>query len=134
MCGLFLSFVILSPLKELEFDHFVELSLSLHEEGERISEAAVLDVSQEIAAVIIEKVESYILVEADAVGAVVRVESVELDEQTMEPVAITLSGDISPYKRKLLTRELEEKLGIGKERQIWNGKSWSAGSENTNTP
>ena len=62
------------------------------------------------------------------------IQSVELDEQTMEPVAITLSGDISPYKRQLLTRELEEKLGIGKERQIWNGKSWSAGSENTNTP
>lgn len=121
--GLFFMFMVISPLREIEWEEYLELPRSLLEEGERISEAAATNANEEIAAVITEELASYILVEAGSLGAEIQVVSIDLNPETLEPVGITLTGDISPYDRQLISACLSEELGIGKEQQIWNGET-----------
>ena len=119
--GLFLAFMVISPLRQIELDGLFELPQTLYEQGQEISQAAAMDTREEIEAVIKEELVSYILVEADSLGAEIEVASITLDPDTLEPVEVALSGDISPYKRQMLSGYLYEELGIGKEQQIWNG-------------
>ena len=110
--GLFLAFMV---------DGLFELPQTLYAQGQEISEAASMDAQEEMAAVIKQTLASYILVEADSLGAEIEVASITLDPDSLEPVEVTLSGNISPYKRQMLAGYLYEELGIGKERQTWNG-------------
>jgi len=123
VCGLFLAFVVISPLREIKLNGLIELPEDLYIDGEKLSETAVRKANDQIVSVIKEEVASYILVEAASLGVDIQVASIDLDQDTLEPVSITLSGDISPYKRQLLADYIFEKLGIGKEQQLWNGKN-----------
>lgn len=121
--SLFLAFMVISPLKELKLDEMIELPQVLYREGEIIRDKANEKTDEEIQRVIKEELESYILVEADLMGVELCVEKIELDENTMLPVKVFLSGSADGDKRQILAAFLTQELGIGEEGQIWNGET-----------
>ena len=64
---------------------------------------------------------SYILSKAESLGAKLEV-TVELsDELYAKPVAVQLTGAVSPYAKQTLTQMIEEELGLNREAQRWIG-------------
>lgn len=119
VCGLFLAFVVISPLRKMDLGEMLQLPEDLYQEGEDIAAAAQEDISNEISSIITERVETYILDEAGSLGIEVQVKDIQLDPDTLEPIQVEIWGDISPYNRSLLSDYLENTLGIGKEGQLW---------------
>ena len=99
----------------------MELPQTLYGQGQELAQEGVTSAREEFKAVICEQLEAYILVEAENLGAQIEVVSIALDEDTHVPVEIRLTGDPGPYQKQMLTAYLSGELGIGKERQIWNG-------------
>lgn len=120
--GMFLAFLVLDPVRGLDLEEFLAFPQLAYQEGTAIREAALQDAQAEKCSVIKEQVESYILVEADSLGAVVQIDAIELDPGSMVPVAVALSGNVSAYDKQMLSGYIEDCLGIGREKQRWNGE------------
>ena len=117
--GLFLTFVIISPLTKLDFspvnDYLDRITLDGVEAaavGENLAREAEADI-------IISQVEAYILDKAGSFGAQLDVEVV-LDQENI-PVSVRLEGNISPYAKAQVAGMITEDLGISKEHQRWIG-------------
>ena len=119
ICGLFLIFLVLSPVRQMDLDFVWELSEKSEQEAQSITQQAQEETFHQIREGIIERTRTYILDEAESLGADIQVVSLSLEEGGFIPVRVELQGDISPYDRMLLSDLLEEDLGIGKEGQIW---------------
>ena len=55
---------------------------------------------------------------ADRMGLEISLE-VELDDNNSVPSGACISGDLSPYAKKVLGEYIEDSLGIAKENQKW---------------
>lgn len=119
ICGLFLAFTVLSPVSKLDFSELTDFRFSYSEDA---AEAAALgeNLAQESMADIIKaETEAYILDKAEALNAVLTVE-VTVSEENL-PMAVKLSGEVSPYARQQLQAIIQTDLGIAKENQQWTG-------------
>lgn len=121
--GLFLIFVVIAPIRQFQVDQVLELPEQFYRKGESLAREGAASAQDEVKAVICGELEAYILVEAENLGAEVEVVQITLDEETYSPVEVALSGDVGPYQKQMLGLYLTEELGIGKERQLWNGGS-----------
>ena len=117
--GLFLTFVVISPLAKLDFssvnsylENFALEGVEAAAVGENLAREAEADI-------INARVQAYILDKADVLGAQLDVEVV-LDQDNI-PVSVRLEGNISPYAKAQMARIMTEDLGISKEQQIWIG-------------
>lgn len=119
ICGLFLTFLVISPVRKMDVDWIWEQIDEIDMEAQRITTQAQEDTLHSIRDGIIQRTRAYILDEAEALGAEVCVVALALDEEKLIPVRVELQGNISPYHRRLLSDFLEEDLGIRKEEQIW---------------
>lgn len=120
--GLVLGFLVIAPIRNLEAGALVPLPEILYQQGEAVRDAATDQKNEALRQVIKENVESYILVEASSLGTDVQVEQIELDRDTMVPVSVSISGDLSAFDQQQLSSYLSKELGIGKEGQIWIGQ------------
>ena len=117
--GLFLTFVVISPLTKLDFSDVNAYLEQFALEGEE-SAAVGENLAHEAEADIINsRVQAYILDKADLLGAQLDVEVV-LDRNNI-PVSVKLEGDISPYAKAQMAETITEDLGISKEQQLWIG-------------
>ena len=119
ICGLFLTFVVINPLVDLDFsrieDYLNHVTLEGMEAaavGENMAREAERDI-------ISDRVEAYILDKADSFGVQLDVEVV-LDQDNI-PVSAELKGNISPYAKAQITEMLSKDIGITKEHQLWVG-------------
>ena len=119
VCGLFLTFVVVNPLVELDFsrvtDHLEQFSLDGQDAaavGENMAREAEADIIKA-------GVQAYILDKAKFWGTQLEVEVV-LDQENI-PVGVELEGKISPYARARMEEAITENLGISKEHQLWIG-------------
>lgn len=117
--GIFLSFVVIQPIKNIDLDDLPSVWDSFRadaaaavEEGENLA----LEASS---AIIKEQAEAYILDKASQMDLALTVE-VTLDAQNV-PASAVISGKISPQGKTRLQTLLEEDLGISKEDQLWTG-------------
>ena len=117
--GLFLTFVIISPLTKLDFsrvndylDEFILEGVEAASVGENLAREAEGDI-------ITDRVQAYILDKANSLGAELDVEVV-LDQDNI-PVSVTLIGNISPYAKAQMAAIIVNDLGISKEQQLWIG-------------
>lgn len=117
-CGVFLIFGILFPLKDLDIQ-IPALPGELYREGQALSREGELSAQRQIADGIIQRTQAYILEEARSLGAQVTVVSLALDEETLAPNRVELTGATGPYARRALEGYLQDSLGISREDQIW---------------
>lgn len=119
ICGLFMTFVVISPLKQIHLDEIWELPEEAYREGQDISAAAQEEAMEEICSIIIQRTRAYILDEAGSLDARIEVTAISLDPDTLEPAGVELTGQLSPYDRSILSDYMEDTLGIEKEAQVW---------------
>ena len=117
--GLFLTFVIISPLTKVDFsrvnvylEEFILEGVEAASVGENLAREAEADI-------ITSRVQAYILDKANSFGAELDVEVVL--NQSNIPESLKLIGNISPYAKTQMARIISDDLGISKEKQIWIG-------------
>ena len=117
--GLFLTFVIISPLSKLDFSRVSKYLEEFTLEGAEVASVGE-NLAQEAEADIIKsRVQAYILDKANSVGVQVDAE-VMLDQNNI-PVSVKLIGNISPYAKVQMATIISDDLGISKENQVWIG-------------
>lgn len=117
MCGLFMAFLAISPLKQLDLSEYTLFS-NFSLEAETAAQDGMLQADGAIISIIKEESEAYILDKAEALGFTLEA-CVEVDGESHLPVAVTLSGSITPYAKQTLAGLIQDDLGIGKEAQTW---------------
>jgi len=118
--GVFMLLVLISPVMKLRIRSTADLLSDISYQADQITSAATASTHESISTIIKERTQAYILDKASAQGVNVSV-SVELsNDEIPRPVSVHISGDISPYKKKILSEKIANELGIGTEAQIWN--------------
>lgn len=117
ICGIFLSLVVMSPLRTIDLTDLPAISLGFLEEGRQVTAEGEKMAMDSYSTIIKERTEAYILDKAEALDAGIAVE-VFLDGDAI-PVGVRISGNVSPFAQSALTACLEEDLGIAKEAQEW---------------
>lgn len=117
--GIFLAFVVISPVKNVDIDSFTVYVDAISLEGESLSAEGEDMAADAMACIIKDRTEAYILDKAKSLNASLAVE-VELSADSLPvPETVRLNGTVSPYARSVLETMLAEELGIAKENQIW---------------
>lgn len=115
ICGLFMAFLVISPLKTLDLP---DLDLqSYSRDAEAAAEAGQEQAEQARLDIISGSAEAYIWNKAAGMGLDLEI-SVELDGDGI-PCAVTLAGSVTPYEKASLSDMIAGDLGIGKEAQTW---------------
>ena len=118
--GLIMVLVVLLPWtkgKMLDFSIYMD---SLKEDAEHAVQQGCAYSESAMEEIIKQNVSTYILDKATSLGVNVTVE-VQLSEDSPQlPIGVTISGDISPYARKVLSADIENALGISAEEQQWS--------------
>lgn len=119
VCGIFLAFVLLSPVRNLDIPDFANELAVYSVSGEDYSQEGKNLAGNAMAEIIKSETQAYILDKAQSLEGVLTVE-LELDD-SLCPTKVTLTGAVSPYAKAVLSAYLEETLGIAKEDQTWIG-------------
>ena len=118
--GVYLTLVLVYPLANFKLpqpNHEVE---AISEEADRIAENAQQDAQQQIALVMKSQTEAYILDKAEQLGAQIQVSIQVGDSEYPVPVKSQVTGNLSPYAKKMLSDILAKDLGIAQEEQVWS--------------
>lgn len=120
IAGLFLTFTVVSPLRDIRIGDLTTLTApytvaatAAAEEGQQRSFCAMSErIKQDC--------EAYILDKARQLDVALEI-SVSVEGDTVPvPCAIALRGNVSPNARRTLESIIEEDLGIPKEAQTWS--------------
>lgn len=119
VCGVFLTVVLLSPVKKLEISDFSQLWTGLSDAGSSFSREGEELAEEAMTEIIKSRAEAYILDKAQTLREDIHVE-IGLDE-SLSPARAEITGTVSPYGRSVLSAYMEDTLGIAKENQTWIG-------------
>lgn len=117
--GIFLVFVAIRPLTQVELAELPVLSQTYISEGEAASADGEVLAYDTMMDIIKSQSEAYILDKARSLQAELTVAVSLSDDAPPVPAAVQLSGSISPYAKRRLEAILQDELGISKENQIW---------------
>lgn len=121
VCGIFLCFVVVSPVSTIDLGELPEVFDEMNADGKEAAATGENMAEESVRTRIKQQTEAYILDKATALGADITVE-VTLDGGSLPvPASIRVFGSVSPDARRELETILEQELGIDKENQLWNG-------------
>lgn len=119
VCGLFLAVTVLQPLVEIRIPDLTKYWESFSYTTQQSVMDAVNDSDTTLAQLIKDKSEAYILEEAKRLELDIGVE-VKLDgDDPPKPEQVILSGNVSPYKKRLLSQYITNNFEIIEENQEW---------------
>lgn len=119
IAGLLLVLVFVRPWVSITFDDLFGWSEDIGVDGMDYAYSGEILANEAYRTSIKQRLETYILDEAKALDCALTVEVILSDDDVPVPKTVTLSGDISPYARQVITTLLTERLGINQEDQIW---------------
>ena len=122
LCGIFLLFTFLRPVKDV---HLIDLVAGIQWDDSIVQEAVCRGeefTKNEMADIISQEIASYIEEKADALGVDVQIEVRLSDEAIPAPVGIDLKGSVSPYVRNQLEAYISQNLGLKGEDVQWIGQ------------
>lgn len=115
LCGVFLAITVASPLMRADFD--ITLSLPEMADARALQAAGENMAASARRAIIKQSCETYIMDKATALHASVRAEvTIGRDEV---PVAVELTGPVSPQAKAQIETMIQTELGISKENLQW---------------
>lgn len=131
VCGALLTFVLLSPLKELSYDRLAEFIAETRLEGREIAASSEYEADLLMKLIIEDETEAYILDKAAKLGISVAKVEVALRDGAEYPYpwSAVISCEADAAQKDELSAFLEGELGIPKDRQAWN-----EGIDGTSTP
>lgn len=119
LCGIFLSFLALSPLAELDLGNLRYVDPGIALEARDLAECGTVQAKEAMAVIIKEQCVTYILNKADELSLELTAE-VELEAETGIPVSAVLHGSPTPYAKQILSDYITQTLGIERSRILWN--------------
>ena len=120
LCGLFMTYCVISPFMNLEMMDFSSFTSSFSDEATSVIAAGKSMASDAKAAIIKEQTRTYILDKAQSLNLDIDVEVLLDDSDMLTPYAVVLKGAVSPYEKEVLGHYIESNLSISKENQIWS--------------
>lgn len=123
VCGIFLSLTVIRPVSEIHLDELSLFPSDIIQDAEFAAEEGADYAKQAMARLIKEEAEAYILSKAQALRADLSVKIIVSTDDPPIPIAVTLTGNVSPSIRKQLGMMMESDLGIPKEDQKWISNS-----------
>lgn len=121
VCGLFLAFIVINPVTELNFDILDAFSENLHPDTASAVSAGTALAEESVREIIKRETQAYILDKACSMGYNLQAEVKVGEGDTPLPESVRITGDIPVNARKELEALLEQELGISKENQQWIG-------------
>ena len=119
LSGIFLTITILSPIFDLSLTDLSSYLDDMQIDAQLYVQDG-LDLAQTQKNVIIkEQLEAYISDKAKACGCEVRAVITISESQEVETMSVELSGAVSPYNKKVISRMITDDLGIPEDKQIW---------------
>lgn len=119
LCGLFLAFLALSPLRDMDLRSIQYTDPSISSQARQVAQAGSDQAKEAMASIIKEQCCAYILNKAAESHLSLGVE-VELNPDTGEPEGVVLTGDASPYEKESLSDYITQTLGIERSGIQWN--------------
>lgn len=117
--GVFVSVTLISPLISIRIQDIEKYIQYFQYSSEYAAQQGTQMASEELAGIIKEQTESYILDEASKMGMEMRVEVKLSDANPPQPCFVILQGAVSPYQKKHLSQHIKDYLGISQENQQW---------------
>lgn len=122
--GIFLSAIVIAPLLKINVPDIEDYMNTVTAESNAAVDHGIIYSNSEVAALIKEKTQAYILDKAAALGADIQVDVLLSDENPPIPERVFIRGTVSPYNKLQLTRCISEQLDIPEEAQIWNERNY----------
>lgn len=119
LCGVFLTIVLVQPLKAFSFDTPLQWARGLEDMASGIADQGSREAEAQKEAIIKARLEAYIVEKARQANASVTAD-ITLGQEGL-PKAVTVTGALSPAARGRLRQILTQELGIPEVRQQWNG-------------
>ena len=110
----------ISPLIRVRLENMSNYMWSIKSDASYVVEEAKLNAANDTAAIITEKIESYISDKAAAYGADITAVVNISNFDSLIPDSIKINGQLSPHTKEILQNIISEELGIQEEKQIWN--------------
>ena len=118
--GIFLAITLIAPLAKIRLDDFGVYWDHITADAEALVQDGSTATKDELASVIKQELESYILDKADELGLSLQVTIVMDQEDPPMPQKVKISGAISPYQQKRLSEWIAKELGVTEAQQVWN--------------
>lgn len=119
--GLFLTFTVIAPVANIDLDAVFDAPWNFQEQGSAAAVYGQQIAQEEMAGIIKQKCEAYILDKAEAYQTQLEVEVTLNQDEIPIPCSVRLQGNASPYAKASLQQWLQEYMGIPKENQVWIG-------------
>lgn len=119
LCGLFLAYTIIKPIPELQSLKLREFSDNFNREAMKAVEWGASRTREVLSESIISKTQAYIMEKAKAMDVDLAVEVELSDDDVPIPVSVSLTGNIAPYAKTVLSEQISNELNIPKEKQKW---------------
>lgn len=117
--GLLMLLAVVSPWTKIQFEDWNDFTADIQIAGDQAAADGIAHSEKALRDSISQRVRTYILDKAKSLDAQLTVE-VELTEDALPtPCGATVTGNISPYAKAVLSEWMEQELGIGKEAQVW---------------
>lgn len=119
LAGLLVAFTVISPLADVRLGSFDGQWTDWQQNAQAAVTAGEQEANNALRQGIKQRTEAYIWDKAKKLEANLAVEVTLSDDTIPVPIAVRLSGNISPYAKKQLQDILERELDIPKEAQQW---------------
>jgi len=119
LAGFCMVLALVAPIRGLSVPSLDDFSSNVDWDADEILSVSKEETKRAMKELIIQRVQAYILEKADGCDGELTVEVVLSDDDLPIPVAVKLSGNVSPYWRRTLTQTIEKDLGIPAEEQQW---------------
>ena len=121
ICGIALLLCVIRPVANIPVSGISRFALPYREEASAAASEGEEYARAQLCEIIKAETEAYILDKAYELDAVICVEVILSTDEIPLPVAIRISGEVSPYAKQKLQQIIAQELNIAKENQIWTG-------------
>ena len=119
LCGMFLAFLAISPLREMDLSGLRYTDPGLSAQGDALAAAGTNQAKEAMADIIKDQCGAYILNKAGELGVQLSAQ-VELNPDSGAPVSAVLTGTATPYEKEALADYITQTLGIERSGIQWN--------------
>lgn len=120
LCGLFLSVSVVAPWAKIQLLDLATYTDNLQLEASQYAANGENTASEELAAIINQQTQAYILDKADSLGLDIAVEVTLNDQEPPVPYTVVITGSAAPYAKEVLSQFIANDLSVPKERQKWS--------------
>lgn len=119
VCGVFMAITVFAPIVNFKLNDFDGYFNDIHSTAQDIVEKGSNTALNAMSEIIKQQSESYILDKATAIGADIQVQIQMTESNPPVPKEVILSGNISPYDKKVISQYITMNFGISEENQQW---------------